>query len=120
LWKSFYEKYSEDTKKGTPLTLECLFRDYRILKGSYIRGCRALLALLDIEYYALVFVQNLEAFTLNSAVMNKHIATFIALDEAESLTLVKPLYCTFWHCGNPPFVIFLKLDYLNAGKNMKS
>jgi hypothetical protein len=72
-----------------------------------------LLALLNFKRYTLIFIQNLKTITLNGAVMNKYITTFIVFDEAEAFAFVKPLYGTFMHFGNPPFLIFLKLDRLH-------
>jgi hypothetical protein len=80
-----------------------------LLQGFHFVCCRAFLALLNVKTHSLTFMQRLETLGLNGAVMNKHITTVIFFDETEALLLIKPLYFTFWHRLNPPFLKFLKV-----------
>lgn len=90
---------------------------FYLLQNLNVCCSGTLFALLDVKGYALIFVQYLEAVTLNSAVMNKYIATFIIGDEAETLAFIEPFNYACIQCGNPPFFVFLKLDRPHCLKN---
>lgn len=71
------------------------------LEPSYPNGLRPLSALFLVEAYLIAFGQRLKAFTFNSAKVNKHIVSALALDKTIALTIIKPLYSTFRHFSDP-------------------
>ena len=77
------------------MLLLVLFRDY-ILRGG------TLLPLDHFELNLLALLQGFEAFTLNCAVVNEDIVTAGTLNEAKTLLVVKPLYCSTLAIGHLP------------------
>ena len=65
------------------------------LHGLYIGRGRAFLTLLNVEAHALAFPKGLEARALNCTKMDKNIAAFIFLDEAEPFFLIEPFNRSF-------------------------
>src|SRR5687768_14439603 len=60
-----------------------------------VLGRRTLLALNDVEFHLLAFLERLEAAALDGAVMDKAVLLTIATaDEAEALGVVEPLHCS--------------------------
>jgi hypothetical protein len=73
-----------------------LFLSFKqLLDGSDVFRFQAFFALLNIEADQLSLVQRLESTALNGTEMNKNITSALLLDEAETFTLVEPLYFTF-------------------------
>jgi hypothetical protein len=62
---------------------------------SYIFRCRPFGTLGNIEADTLAFRQPLEAFTLDSAVVNEKIAAFIIFDETIAFAFIEPFYRAF-------------------------
>jgi hypothetical protein len=71
---------------------------FRSLEADYVFRLQALGAFADLKLYGLTLVQAAVTFRLNGGVMHKNILTGLALNEAETLTGVEPLYCSlFFH-----------------------
>ena len=66
----------------------------RLAQNGNVRSLRTLGALLDCEFNLLAFLQVTETVTLNGGEMDEHVRSTFALDEAEALVTVEPLYCT--------------------------
>jgi hypothetical protein len=101
-------------KKGRAfraLPFRCAFQAPVPLERLYVIRGRAFRALLDIEAYALSFRKRLEAFGLDGAVMNEHIAALILFDEPEAFLIAEPFDFTFCHRLHPPFLKFYKSDF---------
>ena len=77
-----------------------------LLQWLYVHCGRSLFALLNVKANSLTLIQRLEAFALNGAEVDKHVPSFIILDEAKPFFLVKPLYFTFCQSVAPPFPRF--------------
>jgi len=82
--------------------------------GSYVIGknsttsilphacsLRALGTLGDLKLHSITFVERLEAFALNVAVMYEDIRTVIGRDETVPFSCVEPFYCPGCHSGTP-------------------
>lgn len=96
------------------------------LQLDNVSGLRSAVALRNVEFYGLAFVQRLEAVALDCGVMNEHVFAVLNLDEAVAFLCVKPLNCSF-QCNNLlkmsavfggflhyiPHGIFLQLDLDN-------
>jgi hypothetical protein len=68
------------------------------LEAHYVFCLQALRARADLELYSLTLVQAAVTFRLNGRVMHEYILTGLALDEAETLAGIKPLYSSlFFH-----------------------
>jgi hypothetical protein len=78
-----------------------------LLQWLYVHCGRSLFALLNVKANSLTLIQRLKAFALNGAEVDKHIPSFIILDEAKPFFLVKPLYFTFCQSVAPPFPRFV-------------
>jgi hypothetical protein len=52
----------------------------------------------DIELNALAFLKRTEAVALDGGVMNEHVIPVCAAQKAETLSIVKPLHCSLFHC----------------------
>ena len=75
-----------------------LLRLNRILERLNVLSLPALRSLDHVELYGLAFLKRAEAtIALNRGVMYEDILAFVAADEAESLCVVKPLYCSLFH-----------------------
>src|SRR6202007_3400300 len=57
------------------------------------------------ELYALSFLQALEAARLDGREMDEDVFAIFAADESKSLGIVKPLYCSLFHCVDFPFSV---------------
>jgi hypothetical protein len=74
---------------------EHLFLKIVNLYDFYVFCGWAFLALRDIETDTLALIQRLEATSLNSAEMNKHITTVIFFDESKAFAFIEPFYFSF-------------------------
>ena len=74
-----------------------------LLQWLYVHCGRSLFALLNVKANSLTLIQRLKAFALNGAEVDKHIPSFIILDEAKPF-LAKPLYFSFCQSVAPPFL----------------
>jgi len=64
------------------------------LDRLYVFCLKALRALRDIKLYSLAFLQAAEAARLNRREMHEDIFAILSADEAKTLRVVKPLYCS--------------------------
>jgi len=85
------------------MTKAPVFLFSKALDGLYVFRRGTLLALRDVEAYALTFLKGFKTGTLDGAVVNKYVPAVIFFDEAEAFLLIKPFYFSFWHFLNPPF-----------------
>ena len=67
------------------------FRSAVFLLGDNVFRLRSFLSLSDFHRDFLTFLQRLESFHLDRAVMNKHVLTAFAFDESKSFIVVEPL-----------------------------
>ena len=51
----------------------------------------------DVERYPRTFIERLEAFGLDSAVMHEYVISTILCDKSKTFCVIKPLYCSFCH-----------------------
>ena len=77
------------------------------LENLDVFGLEALRAPSNGEFNRLAFLQAAESVRLNRRKMHEDIFAVLAADEAESLRVVKPLYCSLFHCVVPVFLNFL-------------
>ena len=75
------------------------------LEDLYVFRLEALGALHDVELYSLTFLKALESVRLNGREMHEDVLAIFAADESKSLGIVKPLYCSLFHCVDFPFSI---------------
>jgi hypothetical protein len=64
-------------------------------KFGDVAGLRALLALDDLEFDVVAFLQAFVAFRTDGTVVNENIGTVITSDETEPLGIIEPLDLTF-------------------------
>ena len=78
-----------------------------LAQNGNVRSLRTLGALLDCEFNLLAFLQVTETVTLNGGEMDEHVRSTFALDEAEALITIEPLYCTSYTIRHflPPLAI---------------
>ena len=77
----------------------------RRLNSLNVFSLQSLGALGHAELDALSFLQALEAARLNRGEMDENVFAIFAADESKSLGIVKPLYCSLFHCVDFPFSI---------------
>lgn len=93
-------------EKDTRITAASMVREKASLRSlGYVRSLRSLLAFGDLELDLIAFLQTLVSFGSNCAVVHKNVGAVIASDEAVSLCVIEPLYCSFqaFHL-TPPFL----------------
>src|SRR5271165_1144292 len=88
------------------LPLFVIVKEPQDCPGSQIRenlrqldvfGLQSLGAGDHLELHGLAFLQAAEALGLNRRVMDEHVVSVLPADETKALSVVKPLYCTFFH-----------------------
>lgn len=65
------------------------------LQLNYVRSLRSTVALRNLEFDRLAFIQRLEAFALNRGEMNEYVVAVLYLNEAVAFLCVKPFNCSF-------------------------
>jgi hypothetical protein len=72
-----------------------------------VRCLRTLGSFFNNEFNLLAFGQVFETFTLNGGEMDEHVRSTFALDKAEALVTIEPLYCTSYTIRHflPPLAI---------------
>jgi hypothetical protein len=87
------------------LSHQALFCD--LAQNCDVRGLRSFGTLLNNEFNLLAFGQIFETVALNGREMDEHIRSAFALDEAEALVTIEPLYCTSYTIRHflPPLAI---------------
>lgn len=70
-----------------------------ILQLYDVRSLRTAVALCYVEAYSLSFVKSLEAFTLNSGIMNKDVCSVVSSDESITLFSIEPFNLACCHCA---------------------
>jgi len=72
-----------------------------------VRCLRTLGSFFNNEFNLLAFGQVFETFALNGREMDEHIRSAFALDKAEALVAIEPLYCTTYTIRHflPPLAI---------------
>ena len=74
------------------------------LERLNVRRLPALRALYHVELNRLTFLEALEAAAVDRRVVNEDVLAILTADEAKTLGIVKPLYCSLFH-------VFLFLNY---------
>jgi hypothetical protein len=89
---------------GVPVSVQAFTRaeQNERLQLAYVFGLRTAVSLYHSERDLLAFVQGLEAFTANSAVMDEYVPAVVGCDEPITFFRIKPLYCSCWHPLNKP------------------
>jgi len=77
------------------------------LENLNVLGLKAFGAAGHIECDGLTFLKAPEPIRLDGGEMHEDILAVLAADEAKPLRIVKPLYCSLFHCVVPVFVNFL-------------
>jgi len=72
----------------------------------------AAVALYDVEFNALAFVQSLEAFADDRAEMHEHVIAAFNLDESEAFLRVEPFYGTLLHGCFASFTFDINMTFL--------
>ena len=81
-------------------------RQKKLDGASDVGGLQAFGALDHIELYSLSLVQGLEAISLNSGIVHKHILTVRSLDEPKPLRIIEPLHSSLAaQLTTPPSVL---------------
>src|ERR1019366_3605102 len=65
-------------------------------------------ALHHVELHRLPFLKAAEALRLNRGVMNENVFTVLTADEAKTLCIVEPLYCSLFHEDTSLFCVDLR------------
>ena len=68
-----------------------------ILQLDYIFGCRAFRTVNNLKCYTSALLEGLEAFGFNCCVVNEYVTATILIDKTETLIIIKPFYCNFYH-----------------------
>src|SRR5229473_7936232 len=68
------------------------------LDRLYVFGLPPFRAFYHVELHLLTFLQAAESGCLNRREMNEHILAVLTADEPIALCIVKPLYCSCFHC----------------------
>jgi hypothetical protein len=84
---------------------------YDLAKNGNVRCLGTLGSFFDNEFNLLTFGQIFETVTLNGREMDEHVRSAFALDEAEALVTIEPLYCTSYTIRHflPPLAIEKKI-----------
>jgi len=86
------ELWLKKTGRGDPLPVNA--KNYFLLRHNF-SGLRPFLAHAFLKFNGLPFSKGLEPVSLDFREMNKKIFSALGLDKTITLTLIKPLYCTF-------------------------
>jgi hypothetical protein len=62
---------------------------------SYVSSLRTFLALRDLEFNLITFLEAFVTFRDDRAVMHKNIGSILSPDETVTLSVIEPLNCTF-------------------------
>ena len=92
-------------QKSLTLSHQALYCD--LAQNCDVRCLRPLGTFFNNEFDLLAFGQVTETVTLNGGEMNEHVRPTFALDEAEALVTIEPLYCTTYTIRHflPPLAI---------------
>ena len=69
-----------------------------LLQNLNILRLQAFRALGHVELHRLTFLEATEALRLDGREMNEYIFAILAGDKTKTLSIVKPLYCSLFHC----------------------
>ena len=94
-------------RREKPETLDSGLTDVALSENPNVLGLKALRAFSHIEFNGLTFLKAPEPIRLNRREMYKDISAVLTADKAESFRIVKPLYCSLFHCVVPMFLNFL-------------
>lgn len=67
------------------------------LDNSYIGSSRTFRPLLDVKGHAVTFIEGFKTGRIYSAVMHEYIRSIVLFDEAETFSVIKPLYSSVYH-----------------------
>lgn len=81
------------------------FRRSAKLHSLYVFSLQTLGTLGHAELDALAFLQALESARLNRGKVHEDVFAIFAADKSKSLCIVKPLYCSLFHCVDFPFSV---------------
>src|SRR3989304_8546091 len=84
--------FPHESKEPDAFSHQALFCN--LAQNSNVRSLRALGTLFNSEFDLLAFLQVTETVTLNGGEMDENVRSTFALDKAEALVTVEPLYCT--------------------------
>jgi hypothetical protein len=92
-------------QKSLTLSHQALY--YDLAQNCNIRCLRSLGTFFNNEFDRLTFLQVTETVTLNGGEMDEHVRSTFALDEAEALVTIEPLYLTSYTIRHflPPLAI---------------
>jgi hypothetical protein len=92
-------------QKSLTLAHQALFSG--LDQNGNVRRLRTLGSFFDSELDLLSFIQVAETLTLNGGEVDEHVRAAFALDEAEALIPIEPLYCTSYTIRHflPPLAI---------------
>jgi hypothetical protein len=92
-------------QKSLTLSRQALYCD--LAQNCNVRCLWAFGAFFNNEFNLLAFGQVTETVTLNGGEMDEHVRSAFALDKAEALVTIEPLYCTTYTIRHflPPLAI---------------
>ena len=99
---------------GTHYFYDKSLNDPQNLLLDHVCGLKSFRTFSNIEFDVVAFGQRLEAFALDSRVVDEYIITTVMLDKAKALGVVKPLYFACCQLFSPP--LNLEIPKLNSLK----
>lgn len=78
---------------------------FLVLQGYDVGGLGALGTFGYLKAHALTLGKSLEPLGLDSREVHENVGTVSLLDEAETLGITEPLYCSFCHLNNSLFCV---------------
>jgi hypothetical protein len=98
MWGTEKRRPAEADRLHHELALELLYR-------LYVLGLPALRSFDYVELNGLTFLQAAESAGLDGRVVNEYVFAVLTADEAVALRVIKPLYCSLFHCDARSFEI---------------
>ncbi len=84
------------------------------LQFYYVLSLWTTVALNDVEFYALTFVERFEAFARDCAEVNEYIVAAFNFDETETFFCVEPFNCTLYHVYYHPYIDSMTIEFVNS------